>query len=810
MPKKINLQNLKLGYTDGTKVSDEDTKAFLLKLNEMSEKYKGTTPEDFLTLFIKENGLKDGVLLLDQKSKAKTNSNGGRARGLIQFVPSTAEGLGLDQEKTATMTPVEQLDFVDKFYNTYKDNITDYQSLYLSTFYPAALKQGDDFVIAETEETAYSANRGVDVNNDGKITVADFKSYAANTKPAQPKNLFEEVSDEDYLKSYNDLLSPPKPKYLTGEDDKGSYVDVLIDEGQPKIDFDPNVRGSSSKAGERYERQYIEGAESIGVRTIGNNEYVVKAFTDDEGVLQNEYLSFTEEGAGKNKLKKEDKETLYKREIAEIMQGGLTKENVNKAKDVYENAKEDYRQSGSDNNKVKEKQRLHLIANDYYDLAAAPYLKEELKTIKKQQQKKLLNLQNEYANAFGEEKIKIGEQIKSVETEYSNAAKREKSLTSKLTRISEGKKPIEEGSLTKSNYGTKDQNTRYKFDYYENIFSGKDEEIKEYQKSISYQDYNTDLINKEKERLRIEQENSSLNNNKSVDITTKNLIDDNDTREQPDNLENQEEDYNAEGKDYLDKDYIKEQLAEIDEQLNNAKKAKEFTPDLSALESKDKYGNLIAQAGDLGAGIIGLKGAMEEVPEYQKGEMFNAYTDEAYRQRNMGLSSEEMGLRKQLSERGFGYDVKNIRRLSGGSAGVALGNLGRASSGLQDRYSQIAAEDSATRRINQQRFDRAALTDENFNRKKFEDSFKTTMLNKEMGAQLVRDKMKNMNERAQFEKQYGKDSIYQALSKEMLIGKQYNNNALKMAEEYQKEKAKDYLTDRQARLNADLKKANNQ
>jgi len=199
---------------------------------------------------------------------------------------------------------------------------------------------------------------------------------------------------------------------------------------------------------------------------------------------------------------------------------------------------------------------------------------------------------------------------------------------------------------------------------------------------------------------------------------------------------------------------------------------------------------------------------MEEVPVYNKGERFNQYTEEAYNQRNMGLSAEESGLRKQLAERGFGYDVKNIRRLSGGSAGVALGNLGRASSGLQNRYAQIAAEDSAVRRMNQQRFDRSAMADESFNRRKFEDSFKTTMLNKEMGAQLVRDKMKNMNERAQFEKQYGEGSIYNEISKEVLTGKQYNNHALKMAEQYQKQKAEDYLSDRQKRIESDLKKAN--
>jgi hypothetical protein len=440
MPKKINLQNLKLGYTNGTKVSEEDTKAFLIKLNEISKKYEGTTPEDFLTLFIKENGLKDGVLLLDQKSNATTDSKGGRARGLIQFVPSTAKGLGLNQELTATMKPVEQLDFVDKYYEPYKDSIKDYESLYLSTFYPAALGADDNFVIGEGEQTAYTSNKGVDVNKDGKITVGDFKKYAANTKPAQPKKLFNEVSDEEYTQSYIDLTSPPKPKHVVGEDENGKYVETLVDKGQPKIEFDPNKRGSSSQPGERYIKQYVKDAEVLSTRTIGNNEYVVKGYTDDNGVLQNEYLSFTEKGAQKNKLKKENKYDLYKREISEIMQGGLTKENVDKARDVYDTAKEDYRRSG-DSELPNKDQKSYRVGNHFYELAGAPFLQEEIKIVKQKEQEKLLNLQDKHANAFGEEKQKIGEQIKILEKDYADIVKQEKEITRSIESIKKGTPP---------------------------------------------------------------------------------------------------------------------------------------------------------------------------------------------------------------------------------------------------------------------------------------------------------------------------------------------------------------------------------
>ena len=801
MPKKINLQNLKLGYTDGTKVSEEDTKAFLIKLNEMSQKYEGTTPEDFLTLFIKENGLKDGVLLLDQKSKATTDSKGGRARGLIQFVPSTAKGLGLDQEQISKMTPVEQLEFVDKYYEPYKDSIKDYESLYLSTFYPVALGQSDDFVIGEGEQKAYTSNKGIDINKDKKITVSDFKKYAANTKPAQPKKLFNEVSDEEYAQSYIDLTSPPKPKYVIGEDENGKYVETLVDKGQPKIEFDPNKRGSSSQPGERYIKQYVKGAEILSTRTIGDNEYIVKSYTDDDGELQDDYLSFTEKGADKFNLKKEDKVSLYRKEIDNVLEGGLTEENVFKAEDILKTAEDDLARSIDAKTEKEDFKKINQIEKDYYEKAAIPFAQKELKEYSSYKQKQLIDLRNKYANAFGEEKDRIKKQLDLTNKQYTDFQSLQKDFNKKVSYVEQG--ATLSGAPLNYNFFRGDERlTRDKYLRYKELLGGEYSKFKQQPEYANYVKFLDDQKQAELDKKAIAGTTTTTTTTTAApDVDTGTPVD-------PDDIDFTQEEIDVTGKDYIDKTYLEEQLAEVNKQLDNVQKAEEFTPDLSMLDNRDRYGNLIAMASDLGVGYMGLKGAMEEIPEYEKGEMFKAYTDEAYRQRNMGYTPEEIGLRKQLAERGFGYDVKNIRRLTGGSAGVALGNLGRAAGTLQNRYAQIAAEDSAIRRLNQQRFDRAASADETLNRRKFEDDFKVAMMNKEMGAQLVRDKMTDMRERQQFQQQYGKGSIYDAMSREMLKSQQYNVHALKMAEQYQKDKQQDFLKQRQADIQSKLNQAN--
>ena len=75
------------------------------------------------------------------------NSN---AVGLIQFLPIAAKGLGTTTQQLASMSAVEQLDYVYKFYKMNKlppgSSLSD---IYLYTYMPAALQTGqsDDFVL---------------------------------------------------------------------------------------------------------------------------------------------------------------------------------------------------------------------------------------------------------------------------------------------------------------------------------------------------------------------------------------------------------------------------------------------------------------------------------------------------------------------------------------------------------------------------------------------------------------------------------------------------------------------------------------
>ena len=110
---------------------------------------------------------------------AAYNSNGG-ATGLIQFMPATAKGLGTTTAILRSMSNVEQLDWVYKYFAPYAGRIKNVHDLYLVTFFPVALGKPDNYIMQTNSLSAKviaKANPGIDLNKDLQITVGEFKQY---------------------------------------------------------------------------------------------------------------------------------------------------------------------------------------------------------------------------------------------------------------------------------------------------------------------------------------------------------------------------------------------------------------------------------------------------------------------------------------------------------------------------------------------------------------------------------------------------------------------------------------------------------
>ena len=107
------------------------------------------------------------------------NSAGSGAVGLIQFMPTTATGLGTSTEELKKLTAEKQLDYVEKYFAPYKNKLSTLEDIYMVVLYPAAVGKPNDYVLFDKSsdkawiKKAYTQNKGLDSDKDGKITKAE-------------------------------------------------------------------------------------------------------------------------------------------------------------------------------------------------------------------------------------------------------------------------------------------------------------------------------------------------------------------------------------------------------------------------------------------------------------------------------------------------------------------------------------------------------------------------------------------------------------------------------------------------------------
>jgi hypothetical protein len=153
------------------KTGDDYGPEFLKRVKEVAKNIN-CDYKDLLGVMNSESGI---------NSKAQ-NKNGG-ATGLIQFMPKTAEMLGTSTEELKAMSPIEQLDYVEKCLLQCKkmakipsDQKLSGGQLYALVFLPARANRE---VLTTSNENYYKANKGLDANKDGKITKTELDERVA-------------------------------------------------------------------------------------------------------------------------------------------------------------------------------------------------------------------------------------------------------------------------------------------------------------------------------------------------------------------------------------------------------------------------------------------------------------------------------------------------------------------------------------------------------------------------------------------------------------------------------------------------------
>lgn len=138
------------------------TPEFLRQMEGVAQRV-GARPEDLMAVMALESGR--------TFSPSVRNADTG-ATGLIQFMPSTARGLGTTTSALAQMTATEQLPYVERYLAPRRGHIGNLEGLYTSILYGSP--QDDPSKVLWSRGTeAYGDNSGLDRNRDGRITAGE-------------------------------------------------------------------------------------------------------------------------------------------------------------------------------------------------------------------------------------------------------------------------------------------------------------------------------------------------------------------------------------------------------------------------------------------------------------------------------------------------------------------------------------------------------------------------------------------------------------------------------------------------------------
>ncbi len=123
------------------------------------------------------------------------------ATGLIQFTKPTARYLGTSTTALRSMTALQQLDYVKKYYAKAGNRIKSYTDMYLWTFFPIAVGKSADFVLQSRKYSASKIaiqNPAFDTNKDNKLTKLEVEKVMISKIPLTWRYYFQSQASDEY------------------------------------------------------------------------------------------------------------------------------------------------------------------------------------------------------------------------------------------------------------------------------------------------------------------------------------------------------------------------------------------------------------------------------------------------------------------------------------------------------------------------------------------------------------------------------------------------------------------------------------
>lgn len=111
------------------------------------------------------------------------------ALGLLQFMPSTLDKMGVSYERARSMSNVEQLDLVEQYLRPWAGRVRSLASLYMAVLWPRLVGATETAVLFHKGSIEYAQNHGLDVNADGSVQVGEAVARVRQMRSGAPRLL---------------------------------------------------------------------------------------------------------------------------------------------------------------------------------------------------------------------------------------------------------------------------------------------------------------------------------------------------------------------------------------------------------------------------------------------------------------------------------------------------------------------------------------------------------------------------------------------------------------------------------------------
>ena len=254
----------------------EDTE-FLQTVSNMAAKY-GADPSIFIRAMQFETG---GTF-----DPAQRNAAGSGATGLIQFMPATAKELGTTTEELAKMSRVEQMKYVEKYFDSKLSGIKNptFSDVYMAVLWPAAVGKPDDYVIFRKGTKAYEMNSGLDTNGSGTVTKGEAaaKAFGRTSGSVVAMPAPGQVMNSPRPMARTEAVSPVETKGTTASSSvEAQRAPQGASEGAQATAPAETAKGSP-EAAQRVWETLASQTKRMLLNLFGNEEAVIQAIKDKE------------------------------------------------------------------------------------------------------------------------------------------------------------------------------------------------------------------------------------------------------------------------------------------------------------------------------------------------------------------------------------------------------------------------------------------------------------------------------------------------------------------------------------------------